>query len=398
MKPATGGYPPVFKVAPDSAKLLVLHDAGEAVAIRIAARALPGMQKEAVVRYGMNDAVWRILCDEGPWLNGTDLAPFPLGYFSAGLAASYLSEFMSHARQQGVRIHALQVKVDSRYSMEGSLLQGTMRAGALPVNLLFSADADASEAKLFELACLAVATSPADAFLRNAGSSLFRLNRNGELLSVPDRESPVLSGAEDPLRLFDNIRPEDVVGVEEIVQKRSEVTHLGGEKLGTVKSGAEVGLSNTQKRQLHVRAVATLRDDGMKEIEVACFNPVGSVFKLLSDDSTLAGGLGRAPSGLAYLSAAISFCYMTQLGRYAQIAKQQLHSYRIVQDTGFSPPHSVAGSAARSGCAPIETAIYLDTDEPPQDSQTMVRMGEQTCYLHTACREPLKTRVQAVKC
>lgn len=397
MKPATGDYPPVFKVAPDSAKPLGLHETGEPIAIRTAARALPGMQKEAMVRYGTNDSVWRILCDEGPWLNGTDLAPFPLGYFSAGLAASYLSEFISHARQRRVKIHALQAMVDSRYSMEGSLLKGTMQAGAQPVNVLFSVDADASEAELFELACLAVTTSPADAFLRNTGSSLFRLNRNGESLTAPGVEVP-LPDAEDPLRLFDEMRPEDVAGMAAIVEKRPEVTYLGGERLGTVKSGAEVGLSDTQKRQLHVRAVGTLREDGMKEIEVACFNPVGSVFKLLSDDSTLAGGLARAPSGLAYLSAAISFCYMTQLGRYAQVAKQQLRSYRIVQDTVFSPSQTLAGSAVRSGYAPIETAIFLNTDETHQDSQRMVRMGEQTCYLHAACRTPLKTRVQAVKC
>ena len=42
--------------------------------------------------------------------------------------------------------------------------------------------------------------------------------------------------------------------------------------------------------------------------------PTGSVFRFLSDDSVRFGGKERAPSGLAYVSAGIAFCFMTQLG------------------------------------------------------------------------------------
>ena len=37
-----------------------------------ATRALAGMQKEALVSDGRNGECWRMFCDEGPWLNGTD--------------------------------------------------------------------------------------------------------------------------------------------------------------------------------------------------------------------------------------------------------------------------------------------------------------------------------------
>lgn len=60
--------------------------------MRAATRALAGMQKEALVDYGPTGATWRVVCDEGPWLNGTDLAPLPLGFFTAGLIASYMAE------------------------------------------------------------------------------------------------------------------------------------------------------------------------------------------------------------------------------------------------------------------------------------------------------------------
>jgi hypothetical protein len=95
--------------------------------------------------------------------------------------------------------------------------------------------------------------------------------------------------------------------------------------------------------------VGILREDGLKSIRVACFQPVGSVFGLLSDDSALVGGQERAPCGLSYLCAGISFGFMTQLGRYA---------------------------------------------EDEEATQTLLNMGEQTCYLHAACRSAIKTRIR----
>lgn len=105
-----------------------------------------------------------------------------------------------------------------------------------------------------------MASFPADTLLRNAVDSVFSLNHNGEQLPVT--------------RVAASSRP-----------------------------------------QVQVRGVGILRKDGMKEFQVACFQPIGSVFRFLSDDSATVGGQERAPSGLVYLSAGISFCFMTQLGR-----------------------------------------------------------------------------------
>lgn len=112
--------------------------------VRTATRALAGMQKEALVSCGPTASVWRIVCDEGPWLNGTDLAPFPLGFFTAGLIASYMSEYLTHAKRGGIEVNLLEVQVDNHYTMEGSLLKGTMKGTALPVEVTFRCDAAAS--------------------------------------------------------------------------------------------------------------------------------------------------------------------------------------------------------------------------------------------------------------
>ena len=68
-----------------------------ALSLRTTARALEGMQKEAVVAGGINGTAWRFVCDEGPYLKGTDLAPFPLGFFCAGMVSCYMTELVRAA-------------------------------------------------------------------------------------------------------------------------------------------------------------------------------------------------------------------------------------------------------------------------------------------------------------
>ena len=68
---------------------------------------MEGMQKEAIVHYGPTGTVWRMVSDEGPYLNGTDLAPFPLAFYTAGMAFSFMTELLRHARVHEVEIRFL---------------------------------------------------------------------------------------------------------------------------------------------------------------------------------------------------------------------------------------------------------------------------------------------------
>jgi uncharacterized OsmC-like protein len=392
----TSSYPLVFKVDADKDFPIKAQVDDKNVTVRAATRALEGMQKECVLHYGPTDTTWRMVCDEGPWLNGTDLAPFPLGFWTAGVVSSYMAEYMTHAKKAGIKIDSLEVLVDNVYTMEGSLLGGTMTADAIPVEVTFKAGSDASEEVLQSLAYDAVASSPLDAYLRGAKDSVFSLNMNGEQIPVTGVGVSPNEQAADPSVIFKKAVPADASLKDSLMDKMPEVDSLGGEKLGTERSTGDVGLSDVQKRKVHVRGVGTLRDDGMRDIQVACFVPIGSVFNFVSDDSELVGGQGRAPSGLAYLSAGLTFCFMTQLGRYASVAKQKMTSYQIVQDTTFSMPSAVAG-AGKPESFPVDTHVFIGTEEDDKETQKLLDMGEQTCYLHAACRSAIKTRIRARK-
>lgn len=334
------------------------------------------MQKEALVEYAPTGAVWRLLCDEGPWLNGTDLAPFPLGYFAAGLAASLMSDVLAEAAARAVRVDTPRLRTELFFTMQGSLLKGTMAAGIDRFETTFDGgtQVDSSEIEVVVGAALAD-RSVVNRALAGSLSSRFLIRVNGELVGNGRNVTSRLSEVPDPGPLFD--QAQRAAG-----DDRSQPMIRKVADAGAGPSRGAVGLQAEQRRTVHLRADASLRTDGLKEIVVDCLQPSGSRFVLLSDDAPDAGGRGRAPCGLTYLSAGIALCFMTQLGRYAQIRKLGLRDYRIVQDTGFA--RSGAGGPAASG---VTTLVWLDSNDSAADNQRMVQMGEQTCYLHTTFRE-----------
>jgi organic hydroperoxide reductase OsmC/OhrA len=387
----SSSYPLIYKVAAGGDFPLKAPIKTNKISVRAATRALSGMQKECVLHYEPTNTTWRMVCDEGPWLNGTDLASFPLGFFTAGLVSSYMSEYLSHVKKEGIKLHSLEVMVDNIYTMEGSLIRGTMSSDALPVEVTFRANAEADDETLQSLAYKAVASSPADVYLRAAKDSVFSLNMNDKQIPVTGVAISPSEQTADPSVVFKQACPDNNDSFkDERMEKLANVDSLGGEILGTERATGKVGLSDVQKRKVHVRGVGTLRSDGLKDIHVACFQPIGSVFRFLSDDSELVGGQGRAPSGLAYFSAGLSFCFMTQLGRYAAVTRQKMNSYQVVQDMTFSLP-SVDDE---SESAAVDTHVFIGTEEDDAATQKLLDMGEQTCYLHAACRSAIKTRIR----
>ena len=343
------------------------------LALRTAARALGGMQKEALVASSAGDRVWRLASDEGPYLAGSDLAPPPLGLFAAGMAAAHANELLALAAARGVELRGLRLVQDTFYSMQGSALRGTMTGGALSPVLRVEADCDLSGGELQALAAEAVAASPLAGLVAGVHESRFALVRDGERVETGRVAELSAPAADDPLARFDRVEPEP--GAEELLRKLRTADQVEGE------GGVESSLRPEQSRTLNARAVCTIRADGVKEIDQFLFKPVGSQFRLLSDEG------GRAPDAFSYLAAGLGFCFMTQLGRYAAITKRRLDGYRIVQDTHFS--------ASGGQADPVETHVFLDGAEDADAARQMLDMGEQTCFLHALCRTDLEQVVEA---
>ncbi len=374
---------------------------GDGETVRVWARSLSGMQKEAVVR-STAGGMWRLASDEGPYLDGFDAAPCPLGFMTVGMVSSWMNAVLDTAGARGLTVRDLVLVQDNRYTMEGSALNGTMTGGALPVELDVRIDADAAEDEVRELVAEATRGASVHDVLRRPHVSRFTLTVNGAESQV-DRAAR-LDGARpsDPEPAFSRVAPADSMGVP--VVRLAAVKPVAG-----VAGGAGTSLRAEQRRQLHLRAVCRRRPDGVKEIEQQLHSPLGSTFRFLSDESPEQGGRGAAPSAASYMAAGVAFCFMTQLGRYASILGKDLRGYRLVQDTSLpgrafpraasasaaAPPSSLRGApgagAALAGVAgAVETHVYLDTREGVDFARRCLDMGEQTCFLHALYRTPLE--------
>lgn len=361
----------VLTAVPIAFKIRSSIPARKPTARRVAVRALAGMQKEALVS-GSPDAAWRLLCDEGPYLNGTDLAPYPLGFFAAGQMFSAASAILNAARHRGTALRSLTLRQKDRYTMQGSFLRGDAVGGALAPDLVVAIEAEAKPGDIVTAVRRALAADPGFALLRVPAAGSFTLTHNGQPVSLGGDAGD--SNATDPSVEFDAVVPaEQHEYLPDIIIKLAAAEVVSG-----VPGGSGSSLQAVQDRTLLIQGEARRLDERHLQADVGLKQPIGSRFRFHADMNAVQDGTCLAPDPLDYLAAGIAFCFMTQLGRYAHIKKLRLHSYRIVQFSGLDPRPW------------ISTHVFLESDEDDAAAADLVRTGERTCFLHAALRAALE--------
>lgn len=372
------GFELAYKAAEGVPSAESLDTSNNKIAIRSQLRALTGMQKEALVFDSASGTQWRMVCDEGPYLNGTDLAPFPLAFYTTGMAFSFTAELLKHAKAAGIKLESYKLTQDNFYTMEGSALRGNMIGGALPVEMIVEIEADASTEAIQALVDKAEQTSPAQRYMNNEIVNTFALNHNGEVVEASDINLSPNPLQPDPSSSFKTAQPLSADTFErDIITKVNSAETLFG-----VEGGAGSSLQASQKRTLHMRGVVSLLDNGLMSCDVQLFKPLGSKFRFLGD----ANGI-RTPSSLAYLSAGVGFCFLTQIGRYAHIVKQNITTYSIVQDSAFTITDD------QSEAFPVDTHTFIESEEKDEAAQKNLYMSERTCFLHAAMRGSTKSKI-----
>lgn len=382
----SSGVAPFFKVANPEGLGINAPQNRKGDALRTCVRSLSGFQKEALVRSALTGDVWRLVSDEGPYLNGHDAAPCPLAFLSTGMVASFMNEILALAKLRNVEIRKLKLIQDNFYTMTGSMPKRTMIGGAENIELRVEIDCDLDDSALNDFLIQATYASPLNGLMRGQLDSLFKLSKNGQ--ELPTNVAQELKGdlLADPGDQFQNttVTPSDfdLVGPVGITPEKDVPK-------GTVSGGSS--LTDEQDRRLNIGAIAVMREDGIKEIQQMQYSPHGTSFKFLSSEN------GRAPDANSLISAGIGFCFMTQFGRFVSMLKLDLSDYRIIQDTHFSLG-GASGNTGKAGEAdPIETHVYLETGESDAIAQEMLDISEQTCFLHAFCRTDLKTKLKVIR-
>ena len=172
---------------------------------KVEARQLVGHQREAVVTEGASGSAWRVTSDEGVHLKGTDLAPFPFGFFNAGLQGDLFHRIRCGAAAGGVLLDGLEIDLANEYWLTGSFALGTGEGHAEPTQVEVRLHSTASNEVISNLVSDAVAASPAMALLRTPLTNTFALYINGRRRVVEGVANSIAPDARDPFEVYPSV-------------------------------------------------------------------------------------------------------------------------------------------------------------------------------------------------
>ncbi len=378
------GLPLFFKLSPGAPDLPRAPRPRLASAVRMVARGLSVMQKEAIVISSRTRQAWRLSSDEGAYLDGHDEAPPPLAFVSVALAASCMAEVEDLARKRGAVLEGVTLITDIWYSMAGSTTRGTMTGRPEDIRIEAIAPTPRAHATLATLLADAVAASTACGLLRAALENRFTLTHNGRRLGRLGVKALPGPARPDPLPAFGHAMPAP--------GDWGDVLRNTGQTSPRYPESAGLGpdwLTDGKARRVRLRTIATRRADGLCAVEHHLCNPQGTIFRFLADHTGT-----DAPDAETYLAAGIGFCFLTQFGRYAKAMKREIHDCRLVQDLHLSAAGATGGGGMAAFAAPLDTHVHLHAPQDESFAHEALIMAEQSCYLHALCRMPMKPRLR----
>ena len=382
------GFPLGFKVAQGRGRPTVIGASTARDVFRVELRAMGGHQKECVVTEGESGSAYRLVCDEGAGLKGSDLAPFPLGFYSAGLQADLANRFMAQAAAQGVKIDGFATELVSGYEFNGSFFRGDGKGSAHAPRVKFRVQCRADSATVQAIANAALDASPLIALVRATPTNTFALYVNGKQQAIAAPAPSHAKDAIDPLKTWTRV-PSPLAGAKDIsamVAKLVAAPALDPKAPTFASTAADPNA--TIRRAIEILGVSRWID-GVTEAETWASKPLGSRFGIKSDERTNAD---QAPSGLAHAASGIAFCLMTQLLRYTEIHKMAVRAIRMVQ---YSPFEVVgAGASAKAIAHPLDTHVFLHGDDTDVRMEKLLVMAQNTCYLHALLHNPFEPVVE----
>jgi uncharacterized OsmC-like protein len=373
------GFPLAFMSKKGSARPGVLGASESSDVFLVEARQLDGHQKEGVVTEGARGSSWRLATDEGGHLRGTDLAPFPLGFFNAGLQADLANRLLTLARQRSLAISDLEIDVHTGYYMTGSFFKGDGTGYAEPAKITVAIGGPSSAAEAEQLVADAVLASPALAAMRIPVQNTFALYLNGQRRTVSTMKPSPAPAAPDPF-VTHSRAPEPIAdsgALTDLIYKTGRVQE--GE-ISPAPAGTKTKIIRT------VTGTSWLIDPtGVTETRTVLGLPGMSEFALRTDERE---DHDTGPSGLSLVSAGIAFCYMTQMSRYVEHMKYRIRNVRLVQ---FSPYALRQTAGGLEGAAePVDTHLFFEGEEDEETAELFMRIAARTCYLHATLADSLE--------
>ena len=255
---------------------------------------------------------------------------------------------------------------------------------AEPARIKVRVASPATRAQIDALVQDAALASPALATMRVPLVNTFALYVNGRRRQVtrlppspsPDAADPFVTYSKPPAPLAGAAAPRD------LVYKTGQTTQ-GDFIYQAAETKGRVVIDVWGHCQL-------LDPAGMTETVVRLAFPRTSHFAIRSDERS---GQDIAASGLSLTTSGIVFCYITQLLRYIEHQKLNIHGVRVVQ----ASPYTLTGTPTgqwHGGAEPVDTHLFLNGEASDDAFETLMTVAARTCYLHAALGATLPPEIE----
>ena len=349
------------------------------------------LQKESIGYEGdLSSTSFRLTSDEGKHLNGTDLAPFPLGFFNASIHGDIVGTIMKQAASQGLKIDNIDCEVLNSYYLTGSFVKGDGKGHAEPTTINLDISTSENHEDINNLILKASKTSPVLAGLKKPLKNTFALYANGRRKDLSNLNESSKTDAEDPYQQYkvepspsksDNYSDRMIVKTGEV--SAGTIEPVDGYNVPKSQDGnAEnpkfnkiirtiVGKSSTNANSKIIEVDTVLGLPGMTHFVISC-----------DIDGII------APSPVNVMGAAISFCFLTQTHRYIYHQKFAIEGLRMSQYATFKE-----NSDGLVEMMPLDTHLYMNGTAPDEHNEKLIDMSEKTCYLHATLSEALEPKI-----
>ena len=349
------------------------------------------LQKESIGYEGdLNSTSFRLTSDEGKHLNGTDLAPFPLGFFNASIHGDIVGTVMKQATLKGLKIDNIDCEVLNSYYLTGSFVKGDGKGHAEPTTINLDIATSENQDDIKNLILSASKMAPVLAGLRTPLKNTFALYANGRRKDLSSLNESSKTDAEDPYQQYkvepspsnsDNYSDRMIVKTGEV--SAGTVEPVDGYNVPKSQDGnAENPKFNKIIRTI-VGKSSTNANSKIVEVDTVLGLPGMTHFVISSD---IDGNI--APSPVNVMGAAISFCFLTQTHRYIHHQKFAIEGLRMSQYATFKE-----NSDGKVEMMPLDTHLYMNGTAPDEHNEKLIDMSERTCYLHATLCEALEPKI-----
>ena len=345
------------------------------------ARQMALFQKEALVKEGNEGSTWRLSSDEGKHLLGTDIAPFPLGFFNAALHGDLTGRIRQFSKRDNILLEKIDMEVSNFYYMTGSFVKGDATGHAEPPLIEISITANTSAKKINKIILDALTASPFIYGYKNELHSRFSLFINGTQKTLSNLPNCPIDAAEDPFMIYrTSPTPQENCKLMVNIIKKT------GDKLEGEITKAPTGTATKIIRNIYGESHSDTKLSTVIADTVLGL-PGMTRFEIGSDE-----GGNTGPSGLSHLCAGISFCFLTQLHRYIEHQKFSISGMRLTQTIDFNVSEEAGVQIGKMGA--VDTHLYMNGEASEEEYERLLELSARSCYLHATLATPLEPKLE----